>query len=384
MAGERQLSGHPNPQPFREEPASTVTGALFHGSPRVLTDGFSERKHTVTTEDPQALVARELRKTYSAGRGRAPVTALDGLSFTAGTGTVFGLLGPNGAGKSTTIKILSTLASADSGTAVVAGIDVARHPARARRTIGYVAQKSVADPMDTGVENLVLAGRIQGLRSADARARASHLLERFGLAEHARSQVKTYSGGMARKLDVAIGLMHRPAVLFLDEPTTGLDPEARAELWAEIERMTAHERITVLLTTHYLEEADRLAQRLAIVDHGTVVAGGTPEELKSGLRGDTIIAELASSAESPAALGALERVEALRDIRVDGRTVRARADSGAATLPLALTALDAVSVSVVSATVARPSLDDVYLRHTGRTLTAAQETAQAHERENAS
>jgi ABC-2 type transport system ATP-binding protein len=350
----------------------------------VLTDGFDERKHTVTLEEPQALVARDLSKAYSGGRGRPPVAALDALSFTADTGTVFGLLGPNGAGKSTTIKVLSTLARADSGTAVVAGIDVARHPARVRRAIGYVAQKSVADPMDTGVENLVLAGRIQGLTPRDARARAADLLDRFRLTEHARRQVKTYSGGMARKLDVAIGLMHRPAVLFLDEPTTGLDPEARAELWAEIERMTAHERMTVLLTTHYLEEADRLAHRLAIVDHGRVVAGGTPEELKSGLRGDTVVVELAGSADPRTALAALERVDALRDVGVDGRTVRARADRGAAALPAALAVLEAASVPVASATVARPSLDDVYLRHTGRTLTAAQETAQAHERENAS
>ena len=362
----------------------TVTGVHLHGIPRVLTDGFDERKHTVSFEQPQALIARDLSKTYSGGRGRPPVAALAGLSFTAEAGTVFGLLGPNGAGRSTTIKVLSTLARADSGEAVVAGIDVARHPARVRRAIGYVAQKSVADPTDTGVENLVLAGRLQGLRAPDARARAADLLDRFGLTEHARRQVKTYSGGMARKLDVAIGLMHRPSVLFLDEPTTGLDPEARAELWAEIERMTAHERMTVLLTTHYLEEADRLAHRLAIVDHGAVVVEGTPEELKSSLRGDTVIVELAATAEPDQALAALDRVDALREIRRDGRTLRARADDGAATLPLALAALEAAFVPVASATVARPSLDDVYLRHTGRTLTAAQETAQAHVLENAS
>ncbi len=322
---------------------------------------------------PSALEADHLVKTYSAGRGKPPIRALDGLSFRAETGTVFGLLGPNGAGKSTAIKILSTLARSDSGRATVAGIDVGRHPARVRRAIGFVAQKPVSDPVDTGVENLVLAGRLHGLSARDAHARANELLERFGLTDAARRQVKTYSGGMARKLDVAIGLMNRPKVLFLDEPTTGLDPEARAELWAEIERMTLLENMTVLLTTHYLEEADRLASRLAIVDHGRVVAGGTPEELKNGLRGDAVIIELAPDSDPARALQALDRVDALREIAADGRTIRARADLGAATLPQALAALETAALAVASATVARPSLDDVYLRHTGRTLSKAQE-----------
>ena len=320
-----------------------------------------------------ALEVDGLIKSYSGGRGKPPVRALDGLSFAAEAGTVFGLLGPNGAGKSTTIKILSTLAKADAGRAMVAGIDVARHPADVRRAIGFVAQKPVSDPVDTGRENLVLAGRIHGLSARDARARAADLLHRFGLEEASDRQVKTYSGGMARKLDVAIGLMNRPQVLFLDEPTTGLDPEARAELWAEIERMTKLENMTVLLTTHYLEEADRLASRLAIVDHGTVVAGGTPEELKNDLRGDAVIIELAPDSDPSRALAALARVEALREIGADGRTIRARADLGAATLPQALAALEMAALVVASATVARPSLDDVYLRHTGRTLSKAQE-----------
>ncbi|WP_025156015.1 ABC transporter ATP-binding protein [Leifsonia aquatica] len=330
-----------------------------------------------------ALAADQLVKSYPGGRGAPPVRALDGLDFTVEPGTVFGLLGPNGAGKSTTMKVLSTLARADSGRAFVAGIDVARHPARVRRAIGFVAQKAVSDPMDTGLENLVLAGRLQGMSGRDARGRARELLERFGLTGHAGRQVKTYSGGMARKLDVALGLMHRPQVLFLDEPTTGLDPEARTELWLELERLAADERLTVLLTTHYLDEADRLADRLAIVDHGRVVAGGTPDELKSGLHGDTVIVEVAPDGDPFAALAALEAVAALRDIGGDGRTLRARADDGAATLPLALAALEAAAVAVASATVARPSLDDVYLRHTGRTFTRAQASAE-HVLENAS
>ncbi|MGO4298682.1 ABC transporter ATP-binding protein [Leifsonia sp. RAF41] len=330
----------------------------------------------MATAHGPALAADHLVKTYSGGRGKPPIRALDDLGFEAQAGTVFGLLGPNGAGKSTTMKILSTLTRPDSGTAFVAGIDVARHPSRVRRAIGFVAQKPVSDPSDTGVENLVLAGRLQGMSGREAVARARELLDRFGLTDHAGRQVKTYSGGMARKLDVAIGLMHRPEVLFLDEPTTGLDPEARAELWLELERMTTAENLTVLLTTHYLDEADRLADRLAIVDHGRVVAGGTPEELKNGLRGDAVIVELAADADPYAGLAALQRVDALREVGGDGRTLRARADSGAATLPLALAALEAAGVAVASATVARPSLDDVYLRHTGRTFTRAQESAE--------
>src|SRR3954453_14840864 len=303
------------------------------------------------TSHEVGISAHDLRKSYPSGRKAARVQALDGLSIECEPGTIFGLLGPNGAGKSTTVKILSTLSRAESGTAEVAGIDVARDPDRVRRVIGFVAQKAVADPMATGRENLVLAGRLQGMRGGDARTRAGELLGRFSLGDAADRLVKTYSGGMARKLDVAIGLMHRPHVLFLDEPTTGLDPEARAELWLELERMTADEHLTVLLTTHYLDEADRLADRLAIVDHGRVVAGGTPEDLKNGLRGDAVLVELAADADPFAGLATLQRVGGLREIGGDGRSLRARADSGAATLPLALAALEAAGIAVASATV---------------------------------
>jgi ABC-2 type transport system ATP-binding protein len=319
-----------------------------------------------------ALQATNLVKTYGGGRGKPKVVALDGLSFDVAAGSVFGLLGPNGAGKSTTVKIMSTLSRADSGAAFVAGIDVSRHPDRVRRLIGFVAQKQVSDPMDTGLENLQLAGRLHGM-TAKAAARAVELLGRFSLESAARRQVKTYSGGMARKLDVAIGLMHRPRVLFLDEPTTGLDPEARTEMWAEIQRMAGQDQMTVLLTTHYLDEADRLADRLAIVDHGRVVAAGTPDDLKSGLRGDALVVDLHDLAQVPAALAAVSRVATLWDITSDGRTLRARADEGAAALPLALTALDESGLRVASATVSRPSLDDVYLTHTGHTFARAQQ-----------
>jgi ABC-2 type transport system ATP-binding protein len=314
-----------------------------------------------------AIEAHDLVKTYG------DVRALDGFGFAVPAGTVFGLLGPNGAGKSTTIKILTTLTEASSGTATVAGHDVRREADAVRRAIGVVTQRSGTDPQATGRENLVLAGRIYGMRGADVKSRADHLLERFGLTDAARRVVRTYSGGMQRKLDVAMGLMHRPDVLFLDEPTTGLDPEARADMWAEIARM-AEDGMTVLLTTHYLEEADQLADHLVIVDRGKQVAEGTPDQLKSGLRGDAVVVELAVDADLTRATKAVSGVAGTSEITVEGRSVRARVDHGATAVPAVLSALDAIGAPVAAITVARPSLDDVYLRHTGRTFTAADKT----------
>ncbi len=313
-----------------------------------------------------ALEAADLVKTYPAGRGKPPVQALCGLSLRVAAGTVFGLLGPNGAGKSTTVKILTTLSRADSGSARVAGLDVRTAAHRVRHAIGLVGQLPSSDPIATGRENLVLAARIQGLPRRAAFRRAGELLDRFGLADAADRQVRTYSGGMSRKLDVAIGLVHRPQVLFLDEPTTGLDPEARAEMWAEIARMAAADEMTVLLTTHYLDEADRLAGQLAIVDHGRIVAEGTPEQLKSELHGDTVELELCDAAAAGVARHSIERVPGLREVAVAGATLRARADHGARAVPRLLTALDDAGLTAVSVSVARPSLDDVYLRHAGR------------------
>jgi ABC-2 type transport system ATP-binding protein len=322
--------------------------------------------------DDLAIAARDLVKTYP-----KDVRALRGVSLAVPAGTVFGLLGPNGAGKSTTVKILTTLTAATSGTAVVAGHDVARRPDAVRRSIGCVFQKHAVDLEATGRENLLLQGHLYGLRGATLRSRTAELLDRFGLAdadcadqpaerpEGGSRLVRTWSGGMQRKLDVAMGLVHRPRVLFLDEPTTGLDPEARAELWAEIGRVARDEGLTVLLTTHYLEEADKLADRLVIVDRGRVVAEGTPEQLKSELRGDTLVVELAAPpAEAP-------RLDGIRDVTLDGRTLRARVDDGARAVPAVLAGLEAAGLVVASVTVARPSLDDVYLRHTGRSYTAA-------------
>jgi ABC-2 type transport system ATP-binding protein len=312
-----------------------------------------------------AIEANELVKTYP-----GDVTALDALSFSVDEGTVFGLLGPNGAGKSTTVKILTTLSRPDSGTASVAGYGVLDDPASVREAIGVVAQKSGADVQATGRENLRLQGQVHGMGGRELERRIDALLEQFNLADAADRLVRTYSGGMQRRLDVALALVHGPRVLFLDEPTTGLDPEVRAEMWEEIGRLTGA-GLTVLLTTHYLEEADRLASRLAIVDLGKVVAKGTPDELKRELRGDAIHVELESATDGAVA-NALERIEAIREVVVNGRALHARADDGARAVPAVLAALEGIDVPVASATVARSSLDDVYLRYTGRTFSAAE------------
>ena len=309
---------------------------------------------------PVAIHAVDLVKIYRGG-----VHALDGVSLAVASGSIFGLLGPNGAGKTTTVKILTTLSRADSGSAHVLGADVARQPDRVRRLIGLVGQHGAVDAEATGRENLVLQGHLYGMGGAALRQRVEELLARFGLTEAADRIVKTWSGGMRRKLDVATGLVHRPQVLFLDEPTTGLDPEARADVWTEVQRLAA-EGLTILLTTHYLEEADRLAGQVAMIDHGRIVARGTPDELKSELRGDAIVVELRDSGRNGAATAVLERLAGLYEPAMEGRTLRARADDGASAVPTVLAALDAAGLGVASVTVARPSLDDVYLRHTGR------------------
>jgi ABC-2 type transport system ATP-binding protein len=326
-------------------------------------------------EPALAIEARGLEKRYG------DVRALRGLSLEVEGGTIFGLLGPNGAGKSTAVKILTTLSRPDAGEARVAGFDVRREPNRVRHAIGVVGQRSGVDREATGRENVTLQGQLYGLRGRELRARVDELLERFGLAEAADRIARGYSGGMQRRLDIAMGLVQRPQVLFLDEPTTGLDPEVRAEMWSEIARLSTDEGLTILLTTHYLEEADRLARRLAILDRGRVVAGGTPDDLKGELRGDAVQVELpeevvrARNGRVSGARAALERLEGVREAALDGRSLRARVDSGATAVPTVLAALEAEGVPVASVTMARPSLDDVYLRYTGRSFDRAEREA---------
>ncbi len=313
-----------------------------------------------------AIEAAGLEKTYP-----GEVRALDGLDLSVPAGTIFALLGPNGAGKSTTVRILTTLSRADAGVARVAGHDVVTEAPAVRRVIGCVGQRSGGDREATGRENVRLQGQLHGLRGRDLTARVDALLAQVGLEDAADRLVRTYSGGMQRRLDIAMALVHEPQVLFLDEPTTGLDPEVRSDLWREIERLTREQGLTILLTTHYLDEADRLASQLAIVDGGRVVAGGAPEQLKAELRGDAINVELAFAANG-AVEAALEPVVGIRELVVEGTSLRARADEGARAVPAVLGALEAGGIDVASVTVARPSLDDVYLRHTGRSFEEAE------------
>jgi ABC-2 type transport system ATP-binding protein len=314
------------------------------------------------------IVVEALEKRYGG------VQALAGLDFAAREGEVFGLLGPNGAGKSTTVRILATLTRPDGGRASVAGHDVANDADGVRRTIGYVPQASGIDPEGTGRENLMLQGRVQGMSGRPLRARVDELLSAVGLDEAANRVVRGYSGGMKRRLDIALGLVHRPRVLLLDEPTTGLDPEARASLWEELEALAHRETLTILLTTHYLEEADRLADRLVIVSRGRVVAEGTPEELKQGLRGDTVTVELAGG-NGADPVGLVRSLDDVHEASLDGQTVRMRVAHGAQAIPVILSALESAGLGVASVSSARPSLDDVYLHYTGRDFRLEDEAA---------
>ena len=313
-----------------------------------------------------AIVVDELQKHY----GR--VRALEGVTFSVRTGEVFGLLGPNGAGKSTTVKVLATLTQPNSGRAEVAGHDVVREPNAVRSAIGYVPQSSGVDRDATGRENLMLQGRVQGMGGRALEARVRELLELLGLADAADRVVRGYSGGMKRRLDVGLGLVHRPQVLFLDEPTTGLDPEARASMWEELERLAEGESLTILLTTHYMEEADELADRLAIVSRGRVVVEGTPEQLKQSLRGEAVEVELADG-RADQAEGVVAALEGVLEASIEGRRLRSRVASGARAIPFILSALEAKGIGVESVTTHRPSLDDVYLHYTGREFAAEDE-----------
>lgn len=311
-----------------------------------------------------AVEVEELTKTYRGG-----VEALRGVSFAVEPGEIFGLLGPNGAGKTTTVRILSTLSEPTGGAARVCGIDVTEDPKEVRRRIGCIAQESGASPLATGRENLVLQGRLFHLPGAEIRRRADGLLGLVGLPDAAHRLVRTYSGGMRRRLDVAMGLIHRPEVLFLDEPTTGLDPESRSVMWEEIERLSTEEGITILLTTHYLEEVDCLADRLAIIDEGKIVASGTPDELKGALRGDAVSVEVDRGSAEGAEI--LENLDGVFSVVAEGNTLHARADDGASAVPAVLAALERGGVTVGRVSLSRPSLDEAYLAATGRSFEKA-------------
>jgi ABC-2 type transport system ATP-binding protein len=306
-----------------------------------------------------------LRRVFGDGRRRPAVEAVAGVDLRVETGEIFGFLGPNGAGKTTTLRILATLLPPTSGTARVAGFDVARQPDEVRRRIGYVAQSGGSYRESTGREELVIQGRLFGLSKAEAGRRAREILGALDLAEAADRTCKTYSGGMRRRLNIGIGMVHRPAMLFLDEPTTGLDPQARARLWDEIRKLR-EAGTSVFLTTHYLEEADALCDRLAIIDHGRIVAEGSPVELKREIAGDVLTIGVNGHAERVVKLLSVQPF--VREAGVEDGLVRLYVDGGEAAVPNVLRLLDGHGLAPSTISLHRPSLDDVFLKKTGRSL----------------
>jgi ABC-2 type transport system ATP-binding protein len=307
------------------------------------------------TED--AIVVEGLKKSYGS------VDALRGVDFTARTGSVLGLLGPNGAGKTTAVRILATLLEADGGTARVAGLDVKRDAAKLRARIGLAGQYAAVDENLTGFENLEMVGRLYHMARKDARSRATDLLERFDLTDAADRPAKTYSGGMRRRLDLAAALMFRPPVLFLDEPTTGLDPRSRLQLWETIEGRVAA-GTTVLLTTQYLDEADRLADRIVVIDQGGVIAEGTADELKAEIGGERLDVVLEDTADAEHAVSVLSDM-CLERPSIEDHTVSVPVRSHKGMIAEAVRRLDGAGVEIDDIRLHRPTLDDVFIALTG-------------------
>jgi ABC-2 type transport system ATP-binding protein len=308
----------------------------------------------------KSIVAQDLLKTYNKGS----IRALDRLSLDVEEGTVLGVLGPNGAGKTTTVRILATLLTPDSGSATVAGIDVIKHPDKVREIIGLSGQYAAVDETLTGWDNLVMFGRLYHLGKAASIKRAEELLERFSLTESARRPIKTYSGGMRRRLDLAASLIVKPKVLFLDEPTTGLDPRGRLEMWGVIEELVK-DGVTLLLTTQYLDEADQLADDIAVIDHGKVIARGTSDQLKREVGGERleVVVEQAHVAQTMAIVAKISGTKASFDEGL--RKISAPVTTGAGALIEVLRALDGAGIHPLDVALKRPSLDDVFMALTG-------------------
>jgi ABC-2 type transport system ATP-binding protein len=305
-----------------------------------------------------AILVEGLRKRYG------DVVALDGVDLAVPEGTVLGLLGPNGAGKTTAVRVLTTLTKPDAGRAEVAGLDVVREPARVRTLIGLAGQYAAVDENLTGRENLALVGRLNHMARADCRSRATALLERFQLSDAADRPVKTYSGGMRRRLDLSLALVNRPPVLFLDEPTTGLDPRSRTELWTIIGELVS-EGTSLLLTTQYLEEADRLADRIAVIDVGRVIAEGTSEELKGRLGGTSLEVGVTDETAAKEAAEVLAPIGTLAERDGNGTVLKLTVDDGPRALVEVVRGLDARGIAATTLALREPSLDDVFLALTG-------------------
>ncbi|MDE3204941.1 MAG: ATP-binding cassette domain-containing protein [Acidobacteriota bacterium] len=298
----------------------------------------------------------------------AVVEAVRGVDFAVCRGEIFGFLGPNGAGKTTTQRMLTTLLPIDAGSARVAGLDVAADPRLVRSRIGYVSQLGGADDLATGRENLMLQARMYGLSKSDASRAVDGLLDTLDLRAFADRRAKTYSGGQRRRLDIGLGLVHGPEVLFLDEPSTGLDPQNRANLWERVQALR-ESGTTVFLTTHYLDEADALCDRVMIMDHGQIVADGTPAELKRQAAGDSVELTVGGERDPGArAAAALQGAPFIREISVDGDRLRLYVQEGPAALPDIFRMLDAERITVRQVSLSEPTLDDVFLARTGRSL----------------
>lgn len=296
------------------------------------------------------------------------VKAVDGVDLTVMAGEIFGFLGPNGAGKTTTLRMLCTLLSIDEGEVTISGFDAQKQPNEVRKRIGYVSQLGGADDEATGREDLILQGRLYGMSLGAAKRRVAGLIEALQLDEFADRKVTTYSGGQKRRLDIASGIIHKPDILFLDEPTTGLDPQNRANLWEQVRKLR-DSGTTIFLTTHYLEEADVLSDRLAIMDHGKIVVQGTPRELKAGIAGDAIVIKPKRDGHTIEKVSAyLSQQSFVREARVEGETIRLYVADGTRALPNIFVQLEAKNIALDSVSLSQPSLDDVFLKYTGRSL----------------
>ncbi|KLU60908.1 daunorubicin/doxorubicin resistance ATP-binding protein DrrA [Peptococcaceae bacterium CEB3] len=315
------------------------------------------------------IVTKNLRKTFitKAKGKKQSVEAVKGINLEIGKGEIFGFLGPNGAGKSTTQKMLATLLLPSAGEARVNGYDLSTQQQDIRRCIGYVSQSGGTDSLSTGLENLVLQAQLYGLDGVTAAKRAEEFIDRFQMTSFAERRALSYSGGQRRRLDLALGMIHHPDVLLLDEPTVGLDPQSRAYLWREI-RHLRDEGITVLLTTHYLDEADKLCDTVAIIDNGEIVAAGTPSQLKDDIGADSLVFGFASEQTAQQAQALLVDRAPAENTQVEDHLLRLRLSRGEQALPALLRLLDTQHLPVLSISLAKPSLDDVFLKHTGRSL----------------
>jgi ABC-2 type transport system ATP-binding protein len=317
------------------------------------------------TAGSPAIVAEGLQRHFG------EVEAVDGVDLSISRGEIYGFLGPNGAGKSTTVRMLCTLLAPTSGRATVAGYDVARQPGEVRLRIGVALQDAALDPKQTGTELLTLQGRLYGLRGADLADRVRALQELIDIGDAVDQPIGTYSGGMGRRLDLAAALVHNPQVLFLDEPTTGLDPVSRTSVWDEVRRLNEELGMTIFLTTQYLEEADSLAHRVGIIDRGRIVAEDTPEALKRSVGKDVIVARI--DGDIDLARAAVKGVQGVLDVEVHGDELTATSDAGAASISPVAVALDGCDVRVRELTLRTPTLDDVFLELTGNRIEATEQ-----------